>query len=116
MTKMRKVILIPVFTILFLGSAIYYYYYESEHIISSTRQNEFAITSKCKTAGVFTFAPYVSIQLNGIEVLTTQVSQGYDTLGDCLRSSIKQVKVIEAERKVQILMQNGQMKEIDLIY
>lgn len=112
---MKKIILIPIFTILLLGSGFYYYYYVTEHIISSVEQNEFIITSKCKATEIFTFAPYVSVELNRTELLTTKVNQGYDTLGDCLRSSVRQVQFLETEKQVQIQMQNGQIKKINLL-
>lgn len=96
---------------LFIVSSVYYYFYAKEHLISNVQQNEFTIISRCQRAGTFTFAPYVSVHFNGVEILTVKVNQGYDTIGDCPKSSFKEVRVFEDERKIQIQMRNGEVKE-----
>ncbi len=97
-------------------SVFYYHCYVAEHNILSVQQGKFIITAKCKASDVFTFTPYISIKIKNFDVLTTAVNSGYDTLKDCMRSGVKSVKIVDSERKVQILTEDNKIKEIDLIY
>lgn len=125
---MRKlVILIPPFIVVGAIGLFYGYCYVAEHTILGINQDSirksnraiadvFTLQAKCKAASIGSFAPYVSIKLNGSELLTAKVNQGYDTLGDCMRSSIDGLEFIEQDRLVRISMKDRTVKEITLIY
>lgn len=109
--------------VFFSISVPYYYFYIKDHVISSIQQDSLAgeqykyvITSKCKAVDAFTFAPYISVHLNNFDVLTVALHQGFDTLGDCMRSSTKDMQLFEAEGKIKVYMVSGQIKEINIIY
>lgn len=118
----KSCILIPAFILLCIIAIFYSYCFVIEHEILSIKQNasfendKFTITAICRPVDAFTSAPYVSIKLNDFEVVTTAVNAGYDFTSDCLQSSIKDVQLIEDERKVKIYMKDGQIKEIPIIY
>lgn len=122
MARLKKEITFILLTaVLIFVSGFYYYCYIAEHTILAVKQDSiikpdvFTINSICKAVDAFTFAPYVSVKLNNFEVLTTAVTPGYDTLGDCL-SSIEQVQILEIERKLQIHLKSGEIKKVDIIY
>ncbi|MCA1623843.1 MAG: hypothetical protein LC768_07905 [Acidobacteria bacterium] len=124
MTKlMKKVILVPSFVFFLLVAAFYQYCYVAEHIISSIvldssleERAQFTVTAECKGVRFDTFAPYVSVRLNDFELLKTAVNPGYDTLRDCMNSSIEGIEFLEVEEKVRVYMKNGEIKEVKLIY
>ena len=113
---------IPFLFLLGLIVIFYSYCFVAEHEILSVKQKssfetqEFTITVTCRPVTAFTSAPYVSVRLNDLEILTTMVNAGYDFTGQCINSSVKNVQLIEAGKKVKIYMQDGQVKEIPIIY
>ncbi len=120
---MKKISLVLLFSLFILIAVFYHYCYISDHLISSVtheslidKKDKYILTSECRAVSFDTFAPYVSVQVNNFKVLTTAVNAGYDTLGDCMKSSIERLQFIESEGKVQIYMKNGQVKEISIIY
>ena len=103
--------------------SMYYYFYIHEHVISSVtlastagKGYEYTLSSKCIAVDPFTFAPYVSLKLNSFEIITSAVNQGYDTVGDCMRSSVRKVEFSEDEGKIRIYMVSGQIKDINVVY
>ncbi len=122
----EKIVFIPLLFVFVMIAIFYGYCYVAEHTILSVEQNsvikrdrftnKFTITAKCKAVSAFTFAPYVSVRINGFEALTIAVNPGYDLLGDCMRSSVERVELSEIENKVRIYMKSGQIKEANIIY
>jgi len=117
----EKYIFIPIFVLLSLIAIVYGYCFVAEHEILSIKQKssneryEYTMTAVCKPTGAFTSTPYVTVKLNGLELLETSVHQGYDFITDCLSSSVKDIQLFETEKKVKIYMKDGQVKEINIL-
>lgn len=113
---------IPIFVLIGMVAFFYGYCFVAEHEILSFKQKtsfesaEFTITAKCRPIDAFTSVPYVSVYIGEMEIVTTSVNAGYDFTTQCMNSSVKHVQLIESERKIKIYMQNGQVKEIPIIY
>ncbi len=119
---LKSYIFIPIFVLVCMVAFFYGYCFVAEHEILSVKQQsstegfEYTITATCRPISIGTSTPYVSVKLNDFEIVTTAVNSGYDFTTDCLNSSVKDVQLIEAERKVKIYMKNGHVKEIPIIY
>jgi hypothetical protein len=115
-------IFIPVFVLLSFVAIVYVYCFVAEHEILSVKQkasfenHEFTIKAICRPVEAFTSAPSVNVRLNDLEIVTTMVNSGYDLTTDCINSSVKNVRLVESERKVEIYMKDGKIKEIPIIY
>ena len=73
---------------------------------SQIDNDRFELNAFCKSISFDTFAPYVSVRLNDFELIQTAVSPGYDTLQDCMSSSVKAVVVDERRRRVDGALRN----------
>ena len=117
-------IFIPIFVLLSMIAIVYGYCFVAEHEILSFQQKalndegEYKIKATCRPISAFTSAPYISVRRNGVEILSAAVNTGYDFTTDCLKSSIKQVELLESENKIRIYMRGGTspVKEIQLLY
>ena len=117
-------IFIPIFVLLSVVAIVYGYCFVVEHEILSFQQKalndegEYKIKATCRPINAFTSAPYISVRRDGVEILSAAVNTGYDFTTDCLKSSIKQVELLESENKVRIYMKGttNPIKEIQLLY
>lgn len=98
-----------------LGVVMWLYCSPREHTFAETDQGKFRLISKCKYTGTSTYSAYVSVYMGAREILTTNVSPGYDLLSECIDSSIQTVVVLEQENRLQITMKNGEIKTIELL-
>ena len=113
---------ILLFILLGSVSVLYYHYFVAERVISTTRfasidgeKFDFTVTSKCKSVNLSTPTPYVSVQVGNVEILTTAVNSGYDSIHECLISSIERVDLSKDQKKLRIYMKDGRIKEIDIL-
>lgn len=115
-TIKEKFIYVTITSLLLIVAVSYHYCYIAEHNILSFQQGKYTVTAKCKSSDMFTFTPYIDVKIKNLDIMTTAVNSGYDSLKDCMRSGVKSVQIDENERKVQILTEGDKIKEINLIY
>lgn len=123
-TKMQKILmrLISALVLVVIVFVAVFHFATRDHLIlsqsyrSSDGFDAYELSAACKRISLGTIAPYITLRLNGVEILKTMVSPGYDTVNDCTTSSVDHAKFSEKERKIVIVMRGGASKEVGIIY
>jgi len=114
----RSLILVAITLFVMLGGQYYSCYYV-EHTISTkgvlafNGEDHYELSVKCRAITGSTFAPFASIKLNSTEILRADIDPGFDTLNDCMISTVETIELNMDCEQGLVFMKNGEVKVLD---